>query len=147
MKPFRRIAALLFLSAYALSSGAGGTWVLCYGVDGHVTVEAGKSACCLGTRAETPPGPLESAMPATWTSVENPPGCGACTDVPIFASSTAHAGPSRSQAREGVAAAFSFPFPADALEAPPPGAELPQWPGVPRSDGTLTRLRTVVLRC
>lgn len=137
---FFRLEAALVLFAYVLTCGAGGSWVLCFGADGHVTLEAAGATCCLNERSSAM-NLLESC-----TTLEAASGCGACTDIPLVSTESARVGPLELLTCSAAAAAVSLlPAPgflADtslvARASKPPAETF-------HPDRALSHLRTVVL--
>jgi hypothetical protein len=142
----RRLARALLVCAYAWSNGVGSSWILCYGVDGHVTLEARDCPCC-HTSPESSSG-SEEARRRVLQSTDGPRGCGTCTDVPLFTATNAHLQPVKVQAKAAPGPVPSGPI-AHCAGGPAPGIALVSRPARSpvRADGKLAHLRTVVLRC
>ncbi len=146
MNRFHRFAAMFVMSAYVLTGGTGKSWILCFGSDGHVTVEATGSLCCQSQGSISDRGDLEATAPFL-DGGQMPGGCGGCTDIPILAAETARAEPFKLQAKDLAAVELSFPCVLSILLAYPTVAVAPTQgdPTLP-SGRAISDLRTVVLR-
>lgn len=142
MRLSRRLTAALVMSSFLLTSMTGISWVLCFGSDGHVTVEAAGSTCCRDGNVNN-----DGCEPAaSFLTASRAMGvCGMCTDIPLFAAETIRLDSLKLQAKHATdVAMWALGEPAIYLTvtlAPK------QSDHILRCDGTLAHLRTVVLRC
>ncbi|HVR75913.1 MAG TPA: hypothetical protein VMT52_16395 [Planctomycetota bacterium] len=142
----RRIRAAFFVLVYALTGGAAGSGVLCFGSDGHVTVEAAGSLCCQGEGSNADRGGLD-AQATFLAGGQGAGGCGECTDVPLLDVTTLLARSFKLQTKDLAAAFLSFPCEPGILPAANLAALSPKrLDSTFRCDGILSHLRTVVLR-
>lgn len=142
----RRIRAAFFLFVYALTGATAGSGVLCFGSDGHVTVEPAGSICCQGEGSNA-----DRVSPGGQATIlaggQGVGGCGECTDVPLLDLTTALARSFKLQTKDSAAAFLSFPAAPGFLPAAFLAALSPKRiDSTFRCDGTLSHIRTVVLR-
>lgn len=154
MNSVRQVATAVAILAYALTASANGSWVLCLGGDGHITVEPDAARCCWNVtatqaRTSTSGWRLESPnVPGCTVPSYTAPGCGPCTDIPLLFGSTDPIARETTPAGAGAQKLYSQPsVHCPAVNAA--AASLASLHGAltARGGGALARLRTFVLRC
>ena len=82
VRKHKSILVLLLMAGLLASFGRHGTFVLCFGEDGHVAVEAASAEhCCEPVSAV--PLPPSSGVPAKPGIHESDYPCGSCLDIPL----------------------------------------------------------------
>jgi hypothetical protein len=139
----KTLAILAAFAPYAATGGLGGSWVLCIGADGHISVEAEGARCCQANG-----GILEGCTEAWRTEGLTFPGCNPCTDIPLVMGSTEQPAAQAPQA-QGTTETFLclLPVVGPVVALPRCHSSLGVIGRSTPGGGMLTHLRTVVLRC